>query len=235
MSPDHGALAQGRGGGLGWTLLLLLNVALASCALEDIPYLAPPSSFSYYIGGIELSHNFSVNTDPGFKGYQILYRIFPTETAAIEAQSKLGAISTSTTQSPDIAYNTVRNTLLFLPLQFTTSPANFLPENILPVDQVDWGKNVTFFLETTTWTCVRSYGTSDLNLSVHRYSIDKPLAAASLEPGSDGDFAGTQTVTKAYMVLCAVAISQDPNNPLLPFYSLPSVFIGEGTNYLVLQ
>ena len=103
------------------------------------------------------------------------------------------------------------------------------------MDQVDWGKNVTFFLETTTWTCVRSYGTSDLKLTVHRYNIDKSLAAASLEPDRDADFAGTQTVTKAYMVLCAVAISQDPNNPLLPFYSMPSVFLGDGTTYLLLE
>jgi hypothetical protein len=200
---------------------------MSGCGLETVDYITAPS---FYPGG-----GFLVLTDMAGAGatprdFEILYRIYESQSDAIKAWNNLNSL-VSSGNTPSSVYNLLKTTYGLRPLLFTFADTAANPDpSILKLSPSEQGINASFQIGTpnsATWTVDKSStsGSSasfvQIATAVNRNTIgtlNKPLYDISqiLSSSNDVDYSPDSTIAdssaqypppsgKAYIVLCAVA------------------------------
>lgn|GEM_PF-309720 len=212
----------------GFILLCLVSISAGSCGLPKILYLYPPLSF--YASGsstVILVHdtkNYDAleGANQSFKGYEIFYRIYDTESKAISDISLINNKIDIAPDSPDIIMRYAADTLKFLRMKNSSTSSQPLitignPENS---GQFDLTLN-----QDSEWTI--SGETLGISIDVVRTITDSTRLSFSQKSNylsSDSDYSGTtDSPDSLYAVFFAVAYAHDPETIGQIVYSIPVV------------
>jgi hypothetical protein len=220
---------------LGATFCFLLS----ACGLPTYIYLYPPTDF-FNTGSsespllLELDHDSqnydsSEGSDQSFRGYEIYYKVYDSETAANSAVSTLSSQASTYYKDPD-SFMTWANGANYVRLRNETT--NVSPLISLTAMEAESDQSYYVNLDDLdvdvpgSWTL---YNVSDANTpSAHivlRRNISETsrsdFQTASNYHSGDEDYTGSNDPSKVYFVLFAVAYGYDVSN-FSDVYSVPA-------------
>jgi hypothetical protein len=248
--PRHrwpGRFSLGHSLPLGYTVAIVL--AFVSCGLESIPYYDPPIVQGAYETDTAITFYHDTNNGQDFLGYDLYYRFYANKTNAETALSKIAAMASSTSMSPDQVYTAIKATYNFKPIVGMSSNGQPIEhEPLFLVPSAARSTSIQYIMTFTqidllgNWTVYDSY--SRTSIDIVRSKIDSAtglnksfngdfVASASGTSGGDEDYDGspdygtslwTDRDTALYLVAFAVGKGQDPQNIWLLIPSMPASF-----------
>lgn len=202
---------------------------LSGCGLPKIAYLYPPALMT--VSGSQFSvKNNPLNFDPAeggsqtYKGIEIFYRIFPTETAAGDMRTALAGERNIYDGRPAAFMDRVQSTHKFLRLRAAAGSTK-------PLVTIAANDEKLYTVATSDW---KLRDDADIVLAdVQRNLESNPNASSAVFADrqfrkGDPDYAGETTNGTVYIVLFAVSYGIDQSTVGQEVYSMPYI----PSNYL---